>query len=184
MFFKHFSIKKRTVVYGWLALTHVIFTFAFPWVSAPLAVCLFERHLMEWFIASFSVPFFTTVIIFSWKRWTLIQPKRKMILAGAALLYCASYFTLSYAPEKLHILNFSVMAIIFYKLLSPLMSIKRAIVRTLLITILIGTFDEFLQKWIKGRSSNVHDVFLCVKAAFLGVTIAWIFDKYSRKGRS
>ncbi len=182
--FKTFPLKNRTALYGLLALGHVLFSFAFPWISAPLASWLFKRQLMGWFIASFSVPFFITVLFFAYKKWALIQPKRKIILACAALLYCASYFTLSYAPEKLHILNFSVMAIIFYKFLSPLMTVKRAVVRSLLITILVGTLDEFLQKWVVGRSSNLHDVFLCVKAAFLGVTIAWIFDKYSRKGRS
>ena len=184
MLFKIFPIKRRTAIYGSLALGHVIFSFAFPWISSPLASWLFNHHLMGWFIVSFSVPFFTTVIFFSYKKWALIQPRRKIILACTVFLYCAAYFPLSYAPEKLHILNFSVMGIIFYKLFSPLMRVKRAIARSLLMTILVGTLDEFLQKWIVGRSSNFHDVFLCIEAAFLGVTIAWIFDKYSRKGRS
>lgn len=171
-------------MYGLLALGQVIFSFAFPWISSPLASWLFQQNLMGWFIASFSVPFFTVVIFLSYKKWHLIQPKRKIILTCAALLYCAAYFPLSYAPEKLHILNFSFMGIIFYKFFSPLMRVKRAIVRALLITILVGTLDEFIQKWVPGRGASVHDVLLCIEAAFLGVTIAWIFDKYSRKGRS
>lgn len=171
-------------MYGLMAFGQTIFTFAFPWISSPLASWLFQQKLMNWFIASFSVPFFTAVLFLAYKRWHLIQPKRKILLTSAALLYCAAYFPLSYAPEKLHILNFSFMGIVFYKFFSPLMRVKRAIVRALLITIFIGTIDEFIQKWIPGRGASVHDVLLCVEAAFLGVTIAWIFDKYSRKGRS
>lgn len=183
MFLKS-SLNRRTALYGFIALGHVIFSFVFPWFSVPIVVWLFSRKVMGWFIASFSVPFFTAVIFTAYKKWALIHPQRKMILAAAAFFYCAFYFTLSYAPEKLHILNFSVMGIIFYKFLSPHMRIKRAVIKSLLFTILVGSIDEFQQKWIIGRSSTVHDVFLCVKGAVLGVTIAWIFDKYSRKGRS
>lgn len=177
-------LKPRTVFYGALVAGHIVFTMTFPYVSGSVANWLNRRNLMDFFIASFSVPFFTAVLFYAYKKWSLIQPKRRILLASVILLYCAAYFTLSYPPEKLHILNFSFMGIIFYKFLSPLMKVKHAAIRSLLYIFFIGTLDEFLQKWIPARGASVHDVILCYESATLGVMIAWIFDKYSRKGRS
>ena len=149
-----------------------------------MASWLLQHQLIDPFIALFAVPFLGTVIFFAYKRWKLIQPKRRLVLGLASLLYGAAYFPLSYHLERLHILNFSFMGIIMYKTFSPFMKLRQAAGLALVITITIGSIDEFLQRWVPGRSSNLHDVLLCVQAAFLGVALAWIFDKYSRKGRS
>lgn len=175
---------KRTVLFGAISAFSIVFTMTFPYFSVGVAIWLFKHNLFEAFIALFALPFLATVLYFTYKRWNLIQPKRRGILILAFLLYCAAYFPLDYHPERLHVLNFSFMALILYKTFSPLMRIRQAAFFALVTTITVGTVDEFLQRWIPGRSSSFHDVMLAVKAAFLGVALAWVFDKYSRKGRS
>ncbi len=177
-------IQPRTLFYSLLAFGHTLFTMVFPLVSVPLAVWLNKRKLFDSFIALFAVPFFSIVAYYSYKRWKLIKPNRRWVLVTAAALYAAAYIPLEYHPERLHILNFSFMGVIMYKTFSPLMKLRYAVVLSLAFIITVGTIDEFLQRWVVGRSSTFHDVSLCIEGAFLGVTLAWIFDKYSRKGRS
>lgn len=173
----------RKLFYGTLAAGHVLFTMIFPYFSTPIAVWLIRHKLVDVFIAAFAVPFFGTAFYFAYRRWRYIQLKRKISLLAAGCLYWAAYIPLEYHLERLHILNFSFMGIVMYKSFSPWMKLWRAALLSLIVTITIGTIDEYIQRWIVGRSSTLHDVLLCVEGAFLGVALAWIFDAYSRKGR-
>lgn len=116
----------------------------------------------------------------------MIQSQRRLILIllSSVILYIAVYETVPDLGEKLHVLNFSVMAILIYKTFSPIMKLHWAFLLAWGLTSGISAVDEVLQRFIPGRDGSLHDVLIAVRSGLLGVIIAWVFDAYSRKGRS
>ena len=178
------DIPWQSRLFAVLATAHIGFALLFPYISVPLIKWIEPRGLLDIFIIVFSMPFVFIFIYFAVRRWPLLKRDRKLLVVAAALLYIAVYFSLPDRRERLHIISFSVMGIFLYKFFSPLMPLKKATLRALFLTIFIACFDEWLQQGIEGRTSTLHDAFLGVKGALLGVGISWIFDKYSRKGRT
>lgn len=180
------QIPRRCWIYGLTAIFHLIFTIVFPFYSVALVSWFQKRHLYQLLIVMVSIPFFAALCYYTAKRWSVIRKSRKtaLCLAVSAILYVTVYETVPDFGEKLHVLNFSVLAILFYKAFSPIMKIPEALFWSWYITNLTGSLDESLQNFIIGRDGSIHDVLICVRSATLGIIIAWIFDAYSRKGRN
>ena len=181
-----FKIPRRSLLYGALALGQLLFTLIFPFYSVKIVVWFMQRNLYRLLIAAMGATFFFLMVYFSLKRWPVIKKDRRTILifAAAAILYITVYETVPDVGEKLHVLNFSVLAILIYKTCSPLMKLHGALFLSWILTSGVGALDEYLQQSIPGRAGTIHDVLIAVRSAVLGGIIAWIFDAYSRKGRS
>lgn len=178
------KISRRSLFYGAASLAHVLFALTFPFYSGDLARWLYARDLMDEFIVAFSVPFFIGLAYYSFRRWRMFKKERRVILVFAIAAYLVVYFSLADHKERLHIVSFSVMAMLFYKTLSPMTRLRWAGLSAFLLASGTGIVDEIIQRWIPDRTSNLHDMMLAVKGAALGVLIGWLFDAYSRKGRS
>lgn len=180
------DIPRRSWIYGLTAIFHLIFTIIFPFYSVEIVTWFQKRHLYQLLIVLISIPFFGALAYFSKKCWHVIRKSRKtaLCLVVSAILYVTVYETVPDLGEKLHVLNFSVLALLFYKAFSPIMKIPEALFWAWYITNVAGALDESLQNFILGRDGSVHDFLICVRSATLGVIIAWVFDAYSRKGRT
>ena len=180
------KIPRRSIFYGALTLFQFIFTLVFPFYSVPVVIWFMHHNLYRILIASLGAVFSFFMIYFSLKRWPVIKNDRRtiLILAASAILYITVYETVPDLGEKLHVLNFSVLALLIYKTFSPLMKLHRALLLCWFVTIAVGVIDESLQNFIPGRAGTIHDVLIAVRSAVLGGIIAWIFDAYSRKGRN
>jgi VanZ family protein len=181
-----FSIPRRSLTYGIASLCHLIFTLVFPFYSVPIVVWLMERNLYRLTISALAAPFFSFLAYFSLKRWPLIKKDRRLILILMAVvfLYILVYETVPDLGEKLHVLNFSILALLMYKAFSPLMKLHWALLLAWLLPSAVAGLDEYVQDFISGRAGTMHDVLIAVRSAILGGIIAWIFDAYSRKGRT
>lgn len=179
-------MPRRCIYYGVAATAHSLFTLIFPFFSVPLIVGLMNRDLYRLTIASLAAPFFSVLAYFSMKRWPVIKKDRRLILilVAAIISYITVYETVPDMGEKLHVLNFSVLAILIYKTFSPLMKVHGALLLSWAIAGTIGGVDEWLQNFIPGRAATLHDVLIAVRSGILGGIFGWIFDAYSRKGRN
>lgn len=177
------KIPIRSFQYAVLATAHIIFALTFPFYSGDFARLMYRWNMMETVIIIFSIPFFAGMVYFSVTRWHSFKTERKLILGFAILAYCAVYFSLPDHKERLHIISFSLMAVLIYKVFSPMTRLRWAGLAGFTLTSVTCTVDEWIQIYIPDRTSNLHDVMLGVKGAMLGVLMAWLFDAYSRKGR-
>lgn len=179
-------VPRRSLYYGMGSLCHLIFTLVFPFYSVALVVWFRERNLYRILIGTLAAPFFAFLIYFSIKRWPVIKKDRRLflILTASTILYITLYETVPDLGEKLHVLNFSVLALLIYKTLSPLMKLHWALLIAWAVASVTGVVDESLQNFIPGRAGTLHDMWIAVRSAILGGMIAWIFDAYSRHGRS
>jgi VanZ family protein len=179
------AIPKRSYLYGVLSLFQLIVTLVSPFYTVPVVVWLVKRNLYRFTIALIAAPFFSLLAYFSMKRWPFIKKDRRMILIllASACSYIAVYETVPDMGEKLHVLNFSVLAFLIYKTFSPLMKLHWAMMLAWILPSAVAGFDEYLQNFIPGRAGTLHDVLIAVRSAILGGSIAWVFDAYSRKGR-
>ncbi len=179
------NIPKRSQVYGLTAIGHILFSLIFPFFSVPIVVWLMERNLYRKTIMTLAAPFAVLFFYFSYKRWSLIKQDRRLLLLVilSALIYVAIFETVPDLGEKLHVLNFSMMALVIYKAASPIMKIPRAMLLAWGLTTAVGCLDEYLQNFIPGRAGTIHDALITVRSGVIGIIIAWIFDAYSRKGR-
>ena len=178
-------IPRRSILYGAGTVGQLIFTLVFPFFSVPIVNWFVHHNLYRKTIAALAAPFFISLLYFSLDRWKLIKKDRKLILilAASVILYITVYETVPDLGEKLHVLNFSVFAILVYKTLSPLMKLHWALLSAWIAASALGALDETFQIFIPGRSGCIHDVLIAVRSGILGGIIAWIFDAYSRKGR-
>ena len=178
-------IPRRSVLYGVATIGHMLFTLIFPFFSVPIVNWFVHHNLYRKTIALCATPFFLSLIYFTYKRWKLIKKDRRMILilAASVILYIMVYETVPDLGEKLHVLNFSVFAILVYKTLSPRMKLHWVLLISWIAASALGVVDESLQNFIPGRSGCIHDVLIAVRSGILSGIIAWIFDAYSRKGR-
>ena len=163
-----------------------MFTLIFPFYSVAPVIWLRGHNLYRITIAILATPFFFFLAYFSLKRWHAIKKDRRLllILTAATLLYITVYESVPDLGEKLHVLNFSILALLIYKTLSPVMKLHWALLICWGVASLVGGIDESLQNFIPGRAGTLHDVFIAVRSTILGGIIAWIFDAYSRKGRT
>lgn len=178
-------MPRRSILYGAGTIGHMLFTLIFPFFSVPIVNWFVHHNLYRKTIAALAAPFFISLTYFAVKRWKLIKTDRKLIfiLAASVILYITVYETVPDLGEKLHVLNFSVFAILLYKTLSPLMKLHWALLLSWIAASALGAIDESLQNFIPGRSGCIHDVLIAVRSGILGGILAWIFDAYSRKGR-
>ncbi len=181
---KH-RIPIRSQVYALTAFFHTLFTLISPFYTVPLVVWLSKRNLYGTSIACTAGIFFAFLFYFGIKRWHMIKADRRLslIFILSLLSYFVVYETVSDRGEKLHVLNFSVLALLIYKACSPLVKLERALLLSWILPGLVAFIDEYLQKYIPGRVGTMHDVLIAVRSAVLGGVLAWIFDAYSRKGR-
>lgn len=144
-----------------------------------------KRNLYHKLIIAFSVPFFFLFFYYAAKRWHVIKKDRRLtlLIIVTALLYVGIFETVADFGEKLHVLNFSILAILIYKALSPISKIPWALLLASFLSSIVGALDEYFQTFIPGRAGTIHDALIAVRSAVIGVIIAWIFDAYSRKGR-
>ena len=177
---------RRSLLYGALSLLQLFVTLVSPFYTVPVVSWLMRQNLYRFTIALLAAPFFSLLAYFSMKRWSLIKKDRRMvlILLASACSYIAVYETVPDVGEKLHVLNFSVLALLIYKTLSPQMKLHWAMLLSWMIPSLVAGVDEYMQNFIPGRAGTVHDALIAVRSAILGGSIAWVFDAYSRKGRS
>lgn len=181
---KH-RISARSIAYGVGALFHLAFTLISPFYSVPVVVALRERNLYRVVITLMAGVFFLFLAYFSAKRWHVIKNDRRLllVLVISTVLYLFIYETVPDLGEKLHVLNFSVLALLIYKALSPMMKLHWALFIAWILASITGVIDESLQNFIPGRAGTLHDMVIGVKSAILGGIMAWVFDAYSRKGR-
>jgi VanZ family protein len=182
---KDLRIPRRSWFYGGLTLFHTLFTLISPFYTFPVVVWLMKRNLYAKVISAFALPIFFLVLYYSWKQWNLIKKDRRLILIliASALSYLTVYETVPDLGEKLHVLNFSALALLMYKTFSPLVKLHWALLISWSFASLMAALDEYLQNYIPGRAGTVHDVLIAVRSGILGGIIAWVFDAYSRKGR-
>jgi VanZ family protein len=185
MAIQHFLRSRRSLFFAALLILHTAFTLISPFYTVPIVVWLMKHKLYRITIGCMAAPLFFLLLFFSVKRWKLIKADRRLILILVATVfsYITVYETVPDLGEKLHVLNFSVLALFAYKMLSPQMKLHWALLISWIFSSSVAGVDEYLQNFIVGRAGTVHDVLIAVRSAILGGIIAWIFDAYSRKGR-
>ena len=115
---------------------------------------------------------------------------------GPAILYMAIIFTLSSLPslpqppgffawDKLqHTSAYVVLGLVLYRAAAMLPMVRGIgpAVHTLILGALYGLSDEFHQKFVPGRSSDIHDWYADITGLTIGVIILAVIGKFRKHG--
>ena len=159
------------------AIAYTLFVFLLAVFALPIGErfggdAFYDRGL---FIAG--IVSGASLLILLWKKRRQMTALKWMALVFILSIDIAFYFNLEIRLEEIHLINFSVLTILFKKALdhSSHPSLRSMVyAKAIALAVLVGSLDEFLQKFIPGRVSDLRDVGLCGVAALLGAGLAWI----------
>jgi len=110
------------------------------------------------------------------------------ILLGIITVYTMFFFRLG-APERSHLIEYSVLAIFIHKALIERVKYGRQIYKpallAILATVLIGVFDESIQLFLPNRVFDVNDIVFNGFAGLMAIgstlILNWIHKKIKKK---
>ncbi len=158
--------KKYSVYWSWFL--------AFGWVAAIYLSVGFVRSVDTWlkqwpaypfFIVLVCLLFLAVFIVISLKKQTL--KSRQWVLFGlVAVFYIATFFYIKIPAERVHLVQYGLCSVLFYRALRNHMPSTRAVVFSWILSSLAGLLDEIIQGQTQGRYFGWWDVLLnCWSAA-------------------
>lgn len=164
-----------------LAILFAIYIFA----SAPFAPLIVEwlrfHHLLLFLLLGLTGSFFGYLFIYFVCQLKITSPTPYLLILG--LLALGLFFIWGPRPlaERIHILEFFLLALLFFKASKFSFKGLSVYVIPLLIAITIGWSDEFWQGLFSNRVYDIHDVCDNAVGALIGIGFAWIRQKYGIK---
>jgi VanZ family protein len=96
-------------------------------------------------------------------------------LAVAGLVYAFLIKTYAKAPSDwIHLIEYPPLAVISYYALKLKASDWMALVYAMLLTAAVGAGDEFAQRYVPGRTADVHDFIVNVLSSMVALAVVWI----------
>lgn len=177
------SREKRLWLYALIVLVAILSTLA---LGRPLQESLRDQNIQAVFFLSGMILTGATIIIHGIK----VRPsKAEMVVwLGLAAVYVMLILRLG-APERSHLIEYSVLAIFIHKALierlSPKSNALRPAILAFVITAIIGVLDESVQKLLPGRVFDPEDMMFNSIAAFMAIggsmVLQWARKKFKKQ---
>lgn len=168
----------------WILVFMVLVTiFSTLAIGSPLQEMLRNQNVQAIFFALGMILTGTTIIIHGLK----VRPSKTEIAiwSGLAAIYIMFFFRLG-APERSHLMEYSVLAIFIHNALSERLKngnkLPQIELFAILITAFFGILDESIQSFIPDRVFDFEDIFFNIFAGLLAVSASWILGWAKRKG--
>jgi len=177
------SREKRFWLYALIVLVAILSTL---FLGRPLQEMLRNQNIQAIFFLIGMVLTGATIIIHGLK----VRPSKTelVIWVGLAAVYIMFVFRLG-VPERSHLMEYSVLAIFIHKAfierLSPKSQILMPALLALIVSIIIGVFDEVIQMFLPNRVFDRLDILFNSFAALLAISasiaLQWVRKKFRQK---
>ena len=163
--------SKHSVPTLFLAAAYTFWMLALVFLTNPLVEWLNKvnfyhttRHLLYGMY---------TLGVCGWlaKNRRLLTPWRVLWLVVIVCSYTVLYRTTGFPSEKIHLITYSLLSIIYYKALPSHHSLSHRLATAALLACLFGILDEGLQFFVPGRVFTWWDVSLNCVSGVLGLGI-------------
>lgn len=175
--------EKRLWLYALIVAAAILSTLTF---GRPLREMLVDQNVQAVFFLLGMVLTAATIIVYGLK----LQPGKAELTVwlGLATVYIMLVFRLG-APERSHLIEYSVLAIFIHQPLIERLSIKHHFLipalLAFLITTAIGVIDESVQLFLPDRVFSGEDIFFNGSAAFMAITtsliLRWLRKKFRKQ---
>lgn len=168
--------SKKSLLFGSLAGIYSLWILSLAFLALPLVSWLEERYFYLPLFPGIYAVFFSGLAFAAWKNRRGLNKKRYLGLTGIVFLYLFFYHRLIFWIERFHLINFSILVILFHQALSRIPSAKRRGLYAALLTLAIGLLDEGLQHFVPNRTADLRDTGLCLLGIFLGLSLVHLFQ--------
>ncbi len=181
------SLREKRLWMGALAVFAAIYSTLF--IGKPLANLLQDQDVQAiFFVAGMLL---TTAAIIAHGLLTKPSGMELSILLGIIAVYMMLVFRMG-APERSHLIEYSVLAIFIHKALVERARKKKLILKpafcALAITIFIGVLDECLQIVMPNRVFDLQDILFNMIAATMtilsGLLLNWARKRFDRSKKN
>lgn len=103
---------------------------------------------------------FAAIII----RFLLLR--KKYVAQGLFIIIVAFFIfykiadNMEFTSEKMHLIEYAILAVVIYSRINKNQPVTKLHFKILIIGFIVGSIDEFLQRFIPGRACDIRDVFL------------------------
>ncbi|GEM_PF-3271490 len=103
---------------------------------------------------------FTAVII------RFLSLRKKYVVQGFFIIIVAFFLfyriadNIEFSSEKMHLIEYAILAIVIYSRIDKDQSVTTLHFKILIIGFIVGSIDEYLQRFIPGRVCDIRDVLL------------------------
>lgn len=175
------ATEKRYWQYALLVLLAIYATLA---LGRPLQEMLRDQNVQAVF---FLLGLLLTGAVIALHGWKARPARAELIIwLGLVAVYTMFFFRLG-APERSHLIEYSVLAVFIHRALLARMGPDRVVkpaAVALLITIAAGGIDEMVQRLLPNRTFDPEDIVFNSLAALMavgtGVILQWARRKFRR----
>ncbi len=159
-------------VWGWVACIYSTL-----YIVRPICTFLKETLPFSLFINILMGVLLTCLVIGLWSKARVKQTSSYVILAMVLSAYIYGFVTIPYPEEKIHFIEYGVLAFLSYKAIHLDLQKPLAYGAAFLLTSVLGWVDEGIQYLLPNRYYQIEDVILNCISGILGLLLVFIFTR-------
>ena len=173
---------KTPSLYWITAILYTVFIFFLSVFALDIGKIFGGDIFYDYALNIAGILFISGLLVLFGKKYRQMTGLRWLALAGVLSVYACFYFNLENKIEEIHLINFSLLTILYKKAFENSRCPQHAYWKAGAVSIFAGGLDEFIQRFVPGRFAQWHDVGLCLVGALLGVGLAWILNSLRNSG--
>lgn len=173
--------KKRAwgLVWAWVMLIYSTL-----YIVRPICAFLEKTTPFNQLTTGMIFIAFAAVIIYGIVWLHLRRPSTFVLLALIGVCYVYGVMVIPFPAEKIHFLQYGVLAFLCYRALRADFSRRKAYIFAILLTTVFGWIDEGIQHLLPNRYYELRDVALNSISGVLGLFLVFIFERERLKENS
>lgn len=162
--------RRRSAGWRWV-MAWTIFIYVSAFYAVPLAREMFTYLNMNALMGMiFGALVLTGAVIWTIKTGCFqVPPKKRVLMFITLIVFIVAYWTAERHAKRFHLIEYSVLAYLFYRVLRLDFKGARLWLFAFLGALLVGLGDEILQRWIPERVSSWPDLFINIQGALFGL---------------
>jgi len=164
--------KNWMLVYAWVFLIYSTL-----YIARPICDFLKATVAFSAFVDILCIGLGAAALIGVVKKAKVFNALSYVLLAVVLVSYANGLMTLQYPEEKIHFIEYGVLAFLVYRALALGAHSPKAYAQSFVIVTVLGLVDEGIQYLLPNRYFQVEDVVLNSISGGLGLLIVYILHK-------
>lgn len=168
------GLRKR--YWAWaLGWTSAIYVTLYP--VRPVCEFLKRTIPFDLWVNIFLVVCLSGIVILFFRKYKVTDFRGYVLLLIAVSGYLYGLVTISHSEEKIHFLEYGILAYLVFQALRLDHGTGAAYVGAFALTAALGWVDEGIQHFLPNRYYQISDVALNAASGFLGLLLVYIFQR-------